>query len=116
MLKVVSFHREIKLLEHLLSDTVRLIHHTHVIKAIKKLVHAYDILDVTIRIEREFDEFKYQPPWDLSTAKELHHIRCDLLTYHADAFKPATVLPQYYNKIGNLLDKMHFRLNKGGQT
>jgi hypothetical protein len=110
MLKVVSFHKEIKLLEDLISETICLIHHTKVVNAIKKLVDAHDILDLTLRIEQNYIEYNHQPPWDTSTSKELDFIRCDLIAHHADAFKPEILLPRYYHKVGSFLNTMSLRV------
>lgn len=99
-----------KLLESLIVDTVNLIHHTEVVPAIKRLIEAHDLLELALHIERTYEQFRHQPPWDLSAARELDGIRSDLLVRHADAFRPAVLLPRYYRKVGSLLDAMSLRV------
>lgn len=109
-MKVISFHQEIKLLEDLIDDTILLIHHTEVVSAIKKLVSAHDILELTLKLERDFEEYKHQPPWDESASQELDIIRSDLLVQHANSFTPTVLLPRYYRKVGSLLKTMSLRV------
>jgi len=107
---VIPLHKEVKLLSGLKDDTLILIHHTVVVQAIKKLVTVYDILDLALEIERKHNEFRFQPPWALALANDLHSIRCELLLRFADAFKPPILLPRYYSKVGQLLSMMELRL------
>lgn len=109
-MKVFSFHKEVILLSDLKEDTLKLIHHTIVVQAIKRLVDAHDILDLALEIERKQEDFRFQPPWALALSQDLHSIRCELLTRFADAFKPPILLPRYYSKVGRLLSTMDLRV------
>lgn len=99
----------VTLLEELLDDTVTLIHHTKKIPAIKYLISAHDILEVTLHIERVQAEM-HVPPWSRATSKELDNIRCALLVKHGTEFDPVVLLSRYYRRIGCLLEKMALRL------
>jgi len=109
-MRVIPFHNEVRLLTDLSKDTVILIHHTSVVQAIKRLVDAHEILDMALVIEREHSDFSYQPPWDKALSKDLDLIRSELLTRFTEAFKPATLLPHYYQKVGRLLTTMELRI------
>jgi len=99
----------VTLLEELLDDTVTLIHHTKKIPAIKYLISAHDILEVTLHIERVQAEM-HVPPWSKATSKELDSIRCALLVKHGTEFDPVVLLSRYYRRMGYLLEKMALRL------
>lgn len=109
-MKLISLHNEVKFISELLSDTIILIHHTFVIDAIKKLISAHDILNLTIILEKQYEEYKCQPPWNLATSKSLDSIRCGLITNHSDSFKPPELLTRYYIKIGKFLEMMSVRI------
>ena len=109
-MKIISFHREVELLEDLIGDTVMLIRHTAVVSAIKKLINAHDLLELTLHIERSYQQYNHQPPWTTSTSRELDVIRSYLVAHHADAFKPTILLPRYYRKVGSLLETMSLRM------
>lgn len=108
-MKVVSFHNEVILLSDLQSDTLHLIRHTEVVRAIKTLVAAHDIIDLALTLEKQYEEFKWQPPWNKATSHDLDLIRVELVTSFSDAFTPPYLLPKYYSKVGKLIQTMSLR-------
>jgi len=95
-------------MHELTGDTMSLIHATTEVKAIKRLVTAHDILEMNLEIEARFPEV-FPKPWELGAFRELDLIRVELITSFSDAFKPVTLIPPYYEKMGFL-----FRLLKLG--
>jgi len=108
--EIVTLHNEVVLMTNLLGDTLTLIHHTTAVAAIKRLLHAHDILDLTLKIEREYQEFHCQPPWDKAAFQDLDIIRVELVSRFCNSFNPPTLLPPYYTKLGSLFSIMNLRL------
>lgn len=106
---IISLFDEISLMNELLSDTVTLIHHTLVINAIKRLISAHDIIELAIQLEKKHAEVYYTSPWEQAAFQDLDAIRCELLSRHASAFKPPTLLPPYYYKMGKLFNVLNAR-------
>jgi hypothetical protein len=104
MAEIVQLNNEVKLTTELIGDSVLLIHHTKVIDAIKRLVCAHEILELTLRLEQE----EFFPDWGV--LRDLHNIRCDLVTIYSESFEPTNLLPPYYRKMGRLFHVLNVRI------
>jgi len=99
---IIQLHQETKLIRELASDTVKIIHATEEVLAIKKLVIAHEILALNLHIEANYAEFEGRPPWDRAAFQDLNKIRIELVTDHRNAFRPEQLIIGYYRKMGTL--------------
>lgn len=100
---------ESELMEQLLSDTTSLIRCTEVISAIKRLVTAYEILNMNLEIDRKFSK-SVEYTWDLGSFKDLKLIRSELIVYNSRDFNPDFRLKKYGKDINKLLNTVSHRL------
>ena len=102
---------EAQLVQKLSQDTLQLIHCTMQMAAIKKLVAAYDIMQINLEIHQKYTEFKHEFPWDTSTLSDLSKIRRELVVYYRPEFDPVATLDAYSTKMSYLLRLASLRKN-----
>ena len=90
----------------LLTQTIDLIHSTKVIKAIKKLTQAYDILILNQEIIAKYSE-KDKFCWDKAAVQDLNHISRELVVYHRIDFKPVSLVYNYNDSVTHLVDSLY---------
>lgn len=100
---------EYELMEQLLGDTTTLIHCTKTISAIKRLVTAYDILNMNLEIDKKFSK-SVEYTWDLGSFKDLKLIRSELIIYNSRDFNPDVKLKRYSKDVNRLLNTVSHRL------
>lgn len=105
---VVKLFDEVALMTQLQNDTVALIHATSIINPIKKLVTAYEIINLNLLIEEKFKDFE-DPPWDIHALSDLATIRRELVVYHRTDFLPVKLLDGYSDKMVRLFHHIHTR-------
>lgn len=108
-MQLVRLHDEVALLTQLQSTTVQLIHATLVITAIKKLVEAYDILDLNLAISRTYKAYEGNLPLDVCALKDLNRIRCELLVFHQTDFKPPKLVHGYSGQMVSLFHLVNLK-------
>ena len=99
---VVRLFDEVALMSELKSETVQLIHATTLVKAIKRLVDAHDIIALNLDIEKSFQSYNKAPPWDIPALNDLSIIRRELVVYYRQDFKPVKLVDNYSAKMGAL--------------
>jgi hypothetical protein len=102
---------EAELVQKLSDSTLHLIHCTVSIVPIKKLVTAYDIMQLNLEIYKKFSEFKHEFPWDITTLSDLSKIRRELVVYHRSDFDPVVKLDRYNTQMSFLLRLASLRKN-----
>ena len=105
---VVKLFDEVAMMTQLQNDTVALIHATSIINPIKKLVTAYEIINLNLLIEQRFQDIE-DPPWDLPALVDLSTIRRELVVYHRSDFLPVKLLDGYSDKMVRLFHHIHVR-------
>lgn len=108
-MQVVRLYDEVVLMVELRKKTLDLIHATSLIEAIKKLVIAYEIIDLNLEIEKQFCKELDEPPWDCEALRDLSNIRRELVVYHRPAFTPTQLLDGYSSKMVNLFYRIQTR-------
>ena len=105
---VVKLFDEVAMMTELQKDTIVLIHATSLMNPIKKLVYAYEIINLNLEIEQRFQDFE-DPPWDLSALSDLSTIRRELVVYHRTDFEPMKLFDKYAGKMLGLFRLIHTR-------
>jgi len=89
------------LVQKLLTQSIDLIHCTRVIKAIKKLTEAYEILkmnrDILINYSKDGELC-----WDFASLKDLKFIGHELMVYHQIDFDPKDKLYSFSEGVQTL--------------
>ena len=101
-MRVIKIFDEVAAMSDLQSKTIGLIHATSLIPAMKKLMAAYEIIDINLQIERNYIDYKDFPPWDIPALTDLNQIRRELIVYHRKDFEPIFLLDRYSNKMSQL--------------
>lgn len=101
--QIIKLFDETTLLRKLTVDTVQIIHLTNTIAAIKRLLHAHDMLHLTQEIldnyKSQFAEFV----WDMPTISELDKVNRELIIYHRPDFKPIRRFDEYTTDLSKLI-------------
>jgi hypothetical protein len=100
---------EIEVMNSLSEDTIRLIHATQQIQAIKKVVQVQEIVQMNLDIQREFGE-QNDIVWDIGSLAALKQYRHEIVVYHSRDFNPAQVLKRFSDKVQGLLLTAQHRL------
>jgi len=108
---VVKLFDEVLLMGKLKAKTIDLIHATMNMLAIKKLVSVYDIVDLNLEIEKKFNEYKDNPPWDIPALRDLNKIRIELILFHRMEFTPLGQIDMYNNNMVTLLKVIQMNRN-----
>lgn len=107
---VIPLYSEPALMKELTGETLTLIHATTEMNAIKKLVTAYEILNLNLEIMNQFAMMGGFPPWDICTLQDLNTIRRELVVYHRIDFNPTRLVEQYSSKTGTLIRLVGLRI------
>lgn len=107
-MQVIRLFDEVVLMVELKKTTLELIHATTLIKAIKKLVVAYEIIELNLLIEKQFSEIE-EPPWDIPALSDLSRIRRELVVYHRPDFNPSKLLDRYSGSMVSLFNCIQIR-------
>jgi uncharacterized protein (DUF1778 family) len=110
-MQIVRLFDEVALMADLQKSTLDLMHATSLFKAIKKLVEAYEIIDLNLEIEKRFTTQLDDPPWDLDALGELSKIRRELVIYYRPDFHPTILLDKYSSKMHSLFYRIQTRKN-----
>ena len=110
-MQVVRLYDEVALMVDLRKRTLDLIHATSLIEAIKKLVTAYEIIDLNLEIEKQYSKQTDAPPWDCEALRDLSNIRRELVVYHRPSFNPTQLLDGYSKKMVTLFYRINTRKN-----
>lgn len=94
--------KEILLVKNLMLETIEMFHCTKEVKAIKKLVKVYDILDLNQNILEKFTQVD-GPCWDMASLNDLELTGRELFIYHINDFNPVNKLKSYRIEIGKLI-------------
>lgn len=113
-MQIVKLFDEVALMTELQSDTVKLIHATSLMNPIKKLVDAYEIINLNLTIEKRFKDYE-DPPWDIPALSDLSCIRRELIVYHRTDFNPTGLIDRYSAKMVTLFSYVRTR-NKLGES
>lgn len=108
-MQVVRLYDEVALMVDLQKNTLDLIHATSLISAIKKLVQAYDIINLNLEIEKQYSKQLDEPPWDCEALSDLSKIKRELIVYHRPDFTPIQLLDKYSSKMENLFYRIQTR-------
>lgn len=92
-------------INQLLNQTVTLIHSTYVIKAIKKLTQAHDILTLNQEIISKFKE-QDKFCWDKAAVQDLSHISKELVVFHRTDFNPDLLVYDYSETVASFVDSL----------
>jgi hypothetical protein len=95
--------KEILLVKTLMVETIEMFHCTREVKAIKKLIKVYDILDLNQAILEKFTQSD-GPCWDMASLNDLELTGRELYIYHLNDFNPTNKLKNYRTEIGRLIN------------
>lgn len=109
-MQVVHLFDEVALMVALKQNTVELIHATTLISAIEKLIDAHKIIDLNLKIEKQFKS-EPEPPWDIPALSDLSKIRRELVIYHRPDFRPTKLLDKYSKNMKQLFNHIQVRKN-----
>lgn len=101
-MNVIKLRDDVVLMKDVEKFSVSVLHATDSVPAIKKIVTAHDIISLNLLIESRFKPYEGFPPWDLSSIKELNHIRIDLLVFHHADFRPYRRVLEWSEKMKQL--------------
>jgi hypothetical protein len=101
-MSLVKLYDEVALLTQLQSSTLKLIHATEMIDAIKKLIEAHDIIVLNLDIGRRFRLLDDSLPLDICALKHLNRLRCELLVFHQTDFTPPKLVHRYSEELLDL--------------
>ncbi len=107
---MISLYSEPALMKDLAGETLTLIHATSTMDAIKKLVTAYEILNLNLSIMSQFELMEGFPPWDICALQDLNTIRRELVVYHRVDFNPSELVERYSSKTGTLIRLVGLRV------
>jgi len=107
--KLIPINDEVCIMRELKDETIILIHCTLFIDAIKKLIAAYEIIDLTLDIQIRF-KTELNPIWDFSALSELKTIKRELNIYYRKSFDPIITFERYDVKMANMLRTIDLRL------
>lgn len=108
-MQIVRLYDEVALMNFLQDHTVKMIHATTIINAIKKLITAHEIISLNLTIEERFKDEYDNPPWDISALSDLNQIRREILIYHKPDFHPTTLVDRYNSKMTSLFNQIKIR-------
>lgn len=97
--KVIPLLDELQLVRVLAKDTLHLIRSTEQIRAIKRLITAYDIYQLNLDLRKAYKG----PYWDMASLTDLSTIRRELVVYFRGDFNPVQLLDDYSFKVGKFL-------------
>ena len=97
-----------KTLKSLTNETIKTLHYTDAIPAIKKLLRIHDILDLNIIIQQQF---KAQE-WDIAALRELNITRAELIIFHHIDFDPYEKIYLYNNKLCSFLKHLAHKFER----
>lgn len=108
MTNVVRLFDGEKTLKALSNETIKILHHTNAVIAIKKLLRIHDILDLNILIQQQF---KAQE-WDIPALKDLNVTRAELIVFHHIDFDPYEKIYLYNNKLCSFLKHLAHKFER----
>lgn len=106
---LVVLVNELEVMNSLHEDSIKLIHATNQIKAIKKVMEVQDIVQLNLDIQREFGGLN-DIVWDIGALSVLKNKRHEIIVYHSRDFNPPILLSGFVNKIQSLLFTAQHRL------
>ena len=95
----------------LIDQTIELIHCTKVVQAIRKLIHAHDILELNYQIIETYSK-NQGPVWDTGSITELDSLGRELFVYHKSDFNPHHKFLSYREEINYLVRRVKLSLSK----
>lgn len=105
---VISLFDEQKIVLGLTQDSIRLMHLTRQIEAIKRLVTAHDILSMNLYIYEKFRSMD-EPTWDKASLSDLDVIRRELIVYNRMDFNPAREIENWGSKVHHFIRLVSLR-------
>lgn len=106
---LVILVNEVDTMNHLLEDTVKLIHATDRVPAIKRLVTINDIITMNLEIQREFSGMD-SIVWDVGSLGALKIHRHEMIVYHSRDFTPPLLLRKFTDRMHGLINSVSHRL------
>ncbi len=106
---LVVLVNEIEVMNSLSEDSIRLIHATQQIQAIKKVIQIQDIVQMNLNIYREFSK-PDEIVWDIGALAALKIYRHEIIVYHSRDFDPAAILRRFVDRTQQLLVTVQHRL------
>lgn len=100
---------EIKVMSQLSSDAIKLIHSTHQITAIKKLVTVHELINLNLSVQKDFSGSE-EIVWDISALSEMKLIRHEMVVYHSRDFDPPYLLKRFIEKMQSILNTAQHRM------
>ena len=88
-----------------LTDTMKLIHSTTSISAIKQLIIIYELLYLNAKIKETFKS----EDWDFTALQDINYYRRELYLYHAKEFEPKGLIETYNAKLLSLLNTIQVK-------
>lgn len=107
--ELISLNNEVSMMNELLTETVVLIHATSVVVAIKRLIQAYDIIDLNLDVQFRFQSVCNGPIWDRAALSDLWAIQRELCYSYRETFRPVKQLDCYTEKMGKLFRSIDLR-------
>ena len=106
---IVKLYDEVAIMEKLKDGTLTLIQATTLIKAIKKLIEAHDIIELNLIVEKNFKNNEGHPTWDIPALIDLSKIRRELFVYYRTFFNPQKLFDNYNKDMTTLLNIITLR-------
>ncbi len=101
---------EVEVMNSLSEDSIRLIHATRQIQAIKRVLQVQEIIQMNLDIQREFGHGNDDIVWDIGSLSALKIYRSEIIVYHSKDFDPIFVLRRFSDRVQSLLHTAQHRL------
>ena len=108
MTNVLSIYDETKVITDLRNESLELIHCTRVVAAIKRLITAHDIFEMSLLVYERFKEID-EVPLDKAILLDLRSIKSELVVFYRDGFDPPLRLDRYASNVGEFLSYSCFK-------
>lgn len=99
---ILQLYDQKAMTKELVDDSIGLIHSTHTLHAIKRLITIADILELSVNIHQKFAKAE-NLVWDVSAIQDLANHRRHLYINHRMDFKPILIFDAYDGKLRNFV-------------